>query len=94
MAHIQRVDLDEVLLHFSELEDPRSAINRQHPLVRLMVIAVIAILAGASRPTVIASWAALRVEFLLNTLNLPNGTPCKSIFRRALMARYPGAFQA
>jgi hypothetical protein len=30
-------------------------------------------LAGASGPTAIARWAALKEEFLLNTLNLPNG---------------------
>jgi len=28
-----RVGLDEVLVHFSELEDPRSHINQRHPLV-------------------------------------------------------------
>ena len=80
MAHIQRVDLDEVVLHFADLEDPRSAINRQHPLVSVIVIAVMAILARASGPTVIAKWAALRDEFLLKTLNLPNGFRVRTSF--------------
>src|SRR5262249_40190971 len=33
-------------------------------------------------------------EFLLNTLDLPNGVPRKDVFRRVLMALRPGAFQA
>src|SRR6202171_2112425 len=94
MAHIQRIELDEVVLHFAELEDPRSAVNRQHPLVSVIVIALMAVLAGASGPTAIARWAAIKEEFLLKELNLPNGIPRKDVFRRVLMALRPGAFQA
>ena len=59
MTDIQHISLDEVVLHFAELEDPRSTINRRHPLVSVVVIAVMAVLAGASGPTAIAEWAAL-----------------------------------
>ena len=76
------------------LEDPRSTVNLQHPLVSVVVIAVMAVLAGASGPTAIAKWAALKEEFLLNTLDLPNGIPRKDVFRRVLMALRPDAFQA
>jgi hypothetical protein len=31
MADPQRVSLDEVIVHFQELEDPRSTINRRFP---------------------------------------------------------------
>ncbi|HXZ81461.1 MAG TPA: ISAs1 family transposase [Terriglobales bacterium] len=94
MADIQRISLDEVVLHFAELEDPRSTVNLQHPLVSVVVIALMAVLAGASGPTAIGRWAALKEEFLLNALNLPNGIPRKDVFRRVLMALRPGAFQA
>jgi predicted transposase YbfD/YdcC len=94
MADLQRVSLDEVVLHFADLEDPRSTVNLQHPLVSVVVIALMAVLAGASGPTAIARWAALKEEFLLNALNLPNGIPRKDVFRRVLMALRPGAFQA
>ena len=94
MADIQRISLDEVILHFAELEDPRSTINLQHPLISVVVIALMAVLAGASGPTAIARWAALKEEFLLNALNLPNGIPRKDVFRRLLMALRPDAFQA
>jgi predicted transposase YbfD/YdcC len=94
MADLQRVSLDEVIVHFQDLEDPRSAINQRHPLVSVLVIALLAVLAGASGPTAIARWAALKEEFLLGVLDLPNGIPRKDVFRRVLMALKPAAFQA
>ena len=94
MAEIHRIGLDEVARHFKALEDPRSTVNRQHPLVSVVVIALMAVLAGASGPTAIAQWAALKEEFLLETLDLPNGIPCKDVFRRVLVLLKPTAFQA
>jgi predicted transposase YbfD/YdcC len=94
MADIRQIALDEVVRHFEELEDPRSAVNLQHPLVSVVVIALMAVLAGASGPTAIAGWAALKEEFLVGALDLPNGVPRKDVFRRVLMALKPGAFQA
>src|SRR5437763_53496 len=94
MTDIQRISLDEVVLHFAELEDPRSTVNRRHPLVSVVVSAVLAVLAGASGPTAIAEWAAAKEEFLIEALDLPNGVPRKDVFRRVLMALKPVAFQA
>ena len=94
MTDIQRVSLDEVVLHFAGLEDPRSTVNRRHPLVSVVVIAVMAVLAGASGPTAIGESAALKEEFLLEALDLPHGIPRKDVFRRVLMALKPAAFQA
>ena len=53
-----------------------------------------AVLAGASGPTAIAKWAGIKAEFLLKVLELPNGIPCKDVFRRVLMSLQPGAFQS
>ncbi len=94
MADIQRTGVDEILRHFEELDDPRSAINLQHPLVSVVVIALMAILAGAGGPTAIAKWAALKEDLLVELLNLPYGVPRKDVFRRVLMALTPAAFQA
>ena len=94
MAEIQRVGLDEVVRHFEELEDPRSTVNLQHPLISVVVIALMAVLAGSNGPTAIAKWAALKADFLLQALELPNGIPRKDVFRRVLAALKPGAFQA
>ena len=94
MAEIHRIGLDEVARHFEVLEDPRSTVNRQHPLVSVVVIALMAVLAGADGPTAIAKWAALKEEFLVEALDLPNGIPRKDVFRRILVLLKPTAFQA
>lgn len=94
MAAIHRISLDEVIAHFNALEDPRSPINRQHPLVSVVVIAVMAVLAGAGGPTAIARWAKSKREFLEQVLPLPAGIPRKDVFRRVLMLLNPAAFQA
>ena len=94
MADVQRVSMAEVASYFDQLEDPRSTINRRHPLVSVVVIAMMAVLAGAGGPTAIAQWATLKKDFLLQVLDLPNGIPCKDVFRQVLMLLHPGAFQA
>ena len=94
MSEIHRIGLGEVARHFEELKDPRSTVNRRHPLVSVVVIALMAVLAGADGPTAIAKWAALKEEFLLEALDLPNGIPRKDVFRRVLVQIKPNAFQA
>jgi predicted transposase YbfD/YdcC len=94
MSDVRRIALDEVVRHFEELEDPRCSVNRKHPLVSVVVIAVMAVLAGAGGPTAIARWAALKEEFLVTALDLPDGVPGKDVFRRVLLALRPEAFRA
>ena len=88
-----RIGLDAVGQHFESLEDPRSEINLRHPLVSVVVIALMAVLAGADGPTAIAKWAQLKSDLLLKQLDLPNGVPRKDVFRRVLSALNPAAFQ-
>ena len=94
MADGIRRGLDEVVVHFAELEDPRSEINLRHPLVSVVVIALMAVLAGASGPTAIAKWALIKESLLKGLLPLPNGVPRKDVFRRVLATLQPDAFQA
>lgn len=94
MANTIHVTLADIAEHFEELEDPRSDINRRHPLVSVAVIALMAVLAGANGPTAIARWALLKRDRLRRCLPLPNGIPRKDVFRRVLSALKPDAFQA
>src|SRR6516165_3265298 len=93
MASVQ-VGLDEVVGYFDALEDPRSVVNLKHPLVSVVVIALMAVLAGAGGPTAIARWARLKADLLVKVLDLPHGIPGKDVFRRVLMLVQPAAFQA
>jgi len=94
MARETRIGLDQVVCHFAELEDPRSEINRRHPLLSVVVIALMGVLAGAGGPTAIAKWALMNEELLTGLLPLPHGIPRKDVFRRVLATLQPNAFQA
>jgi predicted transposase YbfD/YdcC len=94
MPKVQHVCLDEIIGYFDDLEDPRDTVNRKHPLVSVVVIAMMAVLSGAGGPTAIAKWAALKVEWLTSVLPLPKGVPGKDVFRRVLALLHPAAFQA
>jgi predicted transposase YbfD/YdcC len=94
MVGTMRVQLDEILGYFDELEDPRSSVNQEHPLVSVIVIAIMGVLAGAGGPTAIARWAKYKEEFLVKLLPLPNRVPRKDVFRRVLSLLKPAAFQA
>src|ERR1700733_4415389 len=94
MADVRGIGLDEVVRQFQDLEDPRSTVNRRHPLPTVLVIALLAVLAGAGGPTAIAAWAATKQDVLARVLDLPHGAPGKDVFRRVLMTLPPAVFQA
>src|SRR5438067_10702766 len=94
METMPRVSLDEVVGYFDALEDPRSTVNLRHPLISVVVIALLAVLAGAGGPTAIARWAAMKEALLVKVLPLPHGVPRKDVFRRVLSLLKPAAFQA
>ena len=93
-VNIERDQLRDVAQHFEGLDDPRSSVNLRHPLVSVMVLALMGILAGSSGPTAIAEWARLNTARLGDVLDLPNGIPRKDVFRRVLSMLPPAAFQA
>jgi len=88
------MSVKEIVGHFKQLEDPRSPVNRLHPLESVIVIAIMAVLAGANGPTAIAKWAKIKAEVLSKLLSLPHGIPRKDVFRRVLATLKPDAFQA
>jgi len=92
-SQAQLATLDELVACFEELEDPRSEINRKHPLVSVVAISTLAVLAGADGPTSIHRWANSLKEQLLLLLDLPNGIPSRDVIRRVLCALRPEAFQ-
>jgi predicted transposase YbfD/YdcC len=93
MPKVQHFCLDAVLGYFDKLKDPRDVVHRKHPTVIVVVIALLVVLAGASGPTAIARWAALKAEFLTRVLPIPSGIPRKDVCRRVLTLLQPAAFQ-
>lgn len=87
------VSLEELMTAFDELEDPRSSINRLHPLTTVVTIAVMGVLAGADGPTSIRRWAESKKDLLPDIMDLPNGLPSRDVIRRVLCTLKPDAFQ-
>jgi len=92
--NIQRTCPNDIAQYFHDLADPRSHVNRLHPLSSVLVIAIMAILAGAKGPTSIARWAKTKADFLGTCLPLPHGVPRKDVFRIVLSRLNPKVFQA
>jgi predicted transposase YbfD/YdcC len=94
MSDSQHTTLADIAKYFETLDDPRCHVNRHHPLTSVVVIAIMAILAGANGPTAIAKWALAKEEFLRRGLPLPFGVPRKDVFRIVLTLLNPKVFQA
>lgn len=90
---VTRTSPNDIANYFQQLADPRSHVNRLHPLSSVLVIAIMAILAGANGPTAIARWARSKKDFLSQCLNLPHGVPGKDVFRIVLLRLDPKIFQ-
>jgi hypothetical protein len=92
-TRVQSATLEELVTCFEDLEDPRSEVNRKHPLVSVVSISIIAVLAGADGPTSIHCWAMNLEEQLPQIPDLPNGIPSHDVIRRVLCALRPEVFQ-
>jgi hypothetical protein len=94
MPQVNTEDVVSILDYFKDLEDPRSPINRKHLLGDLIVIAILAVIAGAEGPKAIGLWAMSHAEWLRQHLEVPNGIPSHDTFGRLLASLKPSAFQA
>ncbi|MBN2021297.1 MAG: transposase family protein [Pirellulales bacterium] len=93
MDRIGQTDAVSIREYFVDLKDPQSAVNRRHLLGDMMVICVLAVLAGADGPRAIATWATARKEWLREHLELPGGIPSHDTLGRLLALPRPEAFQ-
>lgn len=93
MAEMQFEDAEAILDQFRDLEDPRSHVNRRHLLGDLIVICIMAVIAGSDGPKSIGTWAEQQQAWLKKYLKLPHGIPSHDTIGRLLAALKPDAFQ-
>lgn len=86
-------DVESILQDFAELPDPRSHINQRHLLGDIIVISIMAVIAGAEGPKAIGVWAKSNEAWLTQRLQLPHGIPSHDTIGRVLMTIKPAAFQ-
>lgn len=93
MYEVNSDDVVSILDYFKDLEDPRSTINRKHLLGDLIVICILAVIAGADGPKAIGIWAKNQAAWLRERLPLPAGIPSHDTIGRLLAVLKPAAFQ-
>jgi predicted transposase YbfD/YdcC len=85
--------VEDILKDFAELPDPRSHVNQRHLLGDIIVISIMAVIAGAEGPKAIGVWAKSNEAWLKARLELPSGVPSHDTIGRVLMTLKPSAFQ-
>ena len=68
--------------HFSDIKDPRVERTKKHQLTDILVIAILAIIAGAQGWEDIENYGISKQKWLEEFLALPNGIPSDDTFRR------------
>lgn len=86
--------VEDILKDFAELPDPRSHVNQRHLLGDIIVISIMAVIAGADGPKAIGVWANSNEDWLKDRLQLPAGVPSHDTIGRVLMTLKPAAFQS
>lgn len=79
--------------YFDDLDDPRLETKIHHPLLSVLMIAVLGVLCGAEGWADLAIFAKAKHPFLATFLDLPHGPPRKDTFRRVFEALEPNAFR-
>lgn len=77
------------LEYFSELKDPRVERTREHLLEENLLIAIAAILSGASGWNEIENYGKAKIDWLRSFLTLPSGIPSHDTFNRVFAALDP-----
>ena len=68
--------------HFAPIKDPRVERTKKHQLTHILVIAILAIIAGAQGWEDIENYGISKQQWLEEFLALPNGIPSDDTFRR------------
>lgn len=71
-----------LLSYFDEIPDPRAERTRKHSLKDILIIAILAVIAGAEGWEDIENYGISKQQWLEEFLELPNGIPSDDTFRR------------
>ena len=78
--------------HFETLHDPRVARGRLHPLLNVVVIALLGVICGAEGWDELEVFGESKATWLATFLDLTNGTPSADTIRRVFEALKPSEF--
>ena len=78
---------------FAEIEDPRIERTRLHSLEEILVLSVLAVIAGAEGWEDIEDYGKYKLSWLRRFLKFKNGIPSHDTISRVFRALKPGVFQ-
>lgn len=79
--------------YFADLPDPRIDRCKEHALIDILTIAILATICGAEHFTQMEEFGKTNQEWLRTFLELKNGIPSHDTFARVFAALKPAAFQ-
>ena len=79
---------------FESVTDPRIDYLTDHPLSEIIIIAICAVICGASDWVAVETWGKTKLNWLKQYVELENGIPSHYTFRRVLARIDPEQFQA
>ena len=88
------LSLPDLIAIFDDLPDPRIDRTKQHRLIDIVTIALLATLSGADSFVEIATYGRAKEPWLRTFLALPHGIPSHDTFGRVFAALDPAAVEA
>ena len=74
--------VERIVIHFGDLEDPRSARTTRHDLLHILTMSLCGVICGADGWEALEEFAESKREWFEELFELPDGTPSADTFRR------------
>jgi predicted transposase YbfD/YdcC len=84
---------DSLMGYFASVEDPREGRNISHPLINILVIAVLGVICGADGWVDVERYGQAKQEWLATFLDLKKGIPSHDTFGRVFSWIKPDQFE-
>ena len=82
------------LIHFKNLKDPRIDRTKEHLLIDIIAISILAVISGADGWKAIETYGKAKKQWLRKFLELPNGIPSHDTISRVFQRLNPEEFAA
>lgn len=89
----KKPETPSLLEYFVDLPDPRIDRCKEHELIDIIAIAILAAICGAEHFTEMEEFGIAKTKWLKTFLKLPNGIPSHDTFARVFARLKPSAFQ-